>query len=516
MPHHEPPASDPLAEVLVAALALLPSRRVLCVGDVMLDVDVDCSAGRMSPEAPVLVFAEGEHRARAGGAANVAANLAALGATTFLAGAVGMDDEGEQLAALLGALGVHCLFPDPLGSVRPTTRKTRFLADGQQVLRVDRECCAPLEQDEAAALLTTIETAPGPIHAVVVSDYGKGVVTERVMGRLRAIAQRYGAPLLIDPKGLAWHRYGHVDLIKPNAHELAAYTGLPCDSNDDVEIALARALELSSANAILVTRAAKGASLLRRGMGSAEHLPAREVEVADVCGAGDTNLATLGAMLAAGCSLEQGIALAQLASSLAVERHGNAVIGADELLAVHSCCVSISGAKEFLALEEVAVRVREWRAKGLRVGFTNGCFDILHPGHIRSLEMARSQCDRLIVGLNSDASVRRLKGADRPIVCEGDRAKVLAGLAAVDAVTLFDEDTPTDLIAVLRPDLLCKGGDYDPDMIAGADFVRSYGGSVIVCDYLAGNSTSSIIETIRRQSQTPSDHLFEKESTSNA
>jgi D-beta-D-heptose 7-phosphate kinase/D-beta-D-heptose 1-phosphate adenosyltransferase len=239
--------------------------------------------------------------------------------------------------------------------------------------------------------------------------------------------------------------------------------------------------------------------LLHRDAETAIHFPAREVEVADVCGAGDTNLATLGAMLATGCALPDAVVMAQLASSLAVQRHGNAVITAAELAAEVQPAEASAIDGGVVDEAALAALMRGWRAQGLRVGFTNGCFDILHAGHLRSLEAARSRCDRLVVGLNSDASVRRLKGATRPIVGQRDRAELIAGLGAVDAVVLFDEDTPERLIGSVRPDVLCKGGDYAPGSIVGADLVSSYGGEVVVCDLLPGTSTTSIIDTIRRR-----------------
>jgi D-beta-D-heptose 7-phosphate kinase/D-beta-D-heptose 1-phosphate adenosyltransferase len=391
---------------------------------------------------------------------------------------------------------VQCLFlAEPQG--RPTTRKTRFIAEGQQLLRIDHEFMDPISEREADAILAL--TGATPASAILVSDYGKGMITSGMMRRLHGLAREQHAPLLVDPKGTDWQRYGPVDLIKPNAVELAVFAGLPCDSDAQVELALRHALNRSEAAAILVTRAAKGASLLHRDAETAIHFPAREVEVADVCGAGDTNLATLGAMLATGCALPDAVVMAQLASSLAVQRHGNAVITAAELAAEVQPAEASAIDGGVVDEAALAALMRGWRAQGLRVGFTNGCFDILHAGHLRSLEAARSRCDRLVVGLNSDASVRRLKGATRPIVGQRDRAELIAGLGAVDAVVLFDEDTPERLIGSVRPDVLCKGGDYAPGSIVGADLVSSYGGEVVVCDLLPGTSTTSIIDTIRRR-----------------
>ena len=492
------------ASALGAGLDALATRRVLCVGDLILDVEVACGAGRLSPEAPVLVFAEREHLHRPGGAANVAANLAALGASVTLAGVLGYDPEGEALAGQMRGLGIETVTSIGDEEARPTTRKTRFVADGQQLLRIDRETTRPIGQSSVESLMDRIEQAGARFDVILVSDYGKGVVTGRLMERCLALAARCGAKLLVDPKGDAWDRYGPVDCIKPNARELAAFTGFPCDTDMEIERALQAALDNCGTEAMLVTRAGHGASLIRRDMHGVQHFRARPVEVADVCGAGDTNLAALGGMLAAGLILEDAIEIAQLASGLAVQRHGTAVVSASELLEASVATERQTGTRgKCLGGEALYALLRVWRWLGLRVGFTNGCFDLFHPGQIDTLETARQACDRLVVGLNSDASVRRLKGATRPVVGERDRARVLAGLSAVDAVVLFDEDTPESLIARIRPDVLVKGGDYDPATLAGGALVESYGGRVFVTDLLPGRSTSRILGAIERQAGAP-------------
>lgn len=489
MPLTEPSLSD---QSLRTALAPLEQRTILCLGDIMLDVEVCCDRPRVSPEAPVLVLREGAHRDRPGGAGNVALAAAALGAKVLLAGMIGEDPEGERLRRIFGehAITVQTA-PDPL---RPTTRKTRHVAEGQQLLRLDREDCTPLADAAIDHLFAGIERHGHDLAAILVSDYGKGVVTRRAMERCQYLAMERGLAVLVDPKGNDWRRYGAIDLIKPNASELSGFTGLPCDSDAQVEVAICAALANCHADAILVTRSERGASLGIRGDQKVLHLAARTVEVADVCGAGDTNLAALGCMIAAGLPLPAAMEVAQAASGLAVQRRGNAVVTADDLL------VADSGSHKIRAACELAQMVRAWQAQGLRVGFTNGCFDLLHPGHVRSLELARRQCDRLVVGLNSDASVGRLKGPGRPVVTGLDRALVLAGLAVVDAICQFDEDTPHDLIERLQPDVLIKGGDYNPDALAGADSVRQRGGEVVVTDYLSGRSTSAIIAQIRSAS----------------
>lgn len=475
--------------------ARIAGQHLLCVGDVMLDVAITCHGGRRSPEAPILVFTEGEGAAQLGGAANVAANVASLGARTDLAGIIGRDAEGEQVAWLLRQSGVandHLLVVAP---DRPTTRKTRYIADGQQVLRIDRECT----QAAALGLLERLRVSSRRFGAILVSDYAKGVVTGELLEACHALGRLHGAPILVDPKGTDWKRYGPVDLIKPNATELAAMTGMACNTDEEVEQALHVALAGTETAAIIVTRSARGASLARRGESAVLHIPATGVEVSDVCGAGDTNLAMLGCCLAAGESLEQAARLAQLASAIAVQHHGNAcVTGAQVLEAMAQGRQAQPHRTKIVGRDGLMRLLREWRAAELAVGFTNGCFDLLHPGHINTLGAARAQCDRLVVGLNSDASVRRLKGDSRPILSAGDRSQVLAALEAVDAVVIFEEDTPDALVRVVRPDVLVKGGDYRPEDLAGADFVRGYGGRVMVTGFLDGHSTTAMVMAAQR------------------
>jgi D-beta-D-heptose 7-phosphate kinase/D-beta-D-heptose 1-phosphate adenosyltransferase len=478
-----PPGADLFARIA--------SQHILCVGDVMLDVAIACHGGRRSPEAPILVFAEGEGSAQLGGAANVAANVASLGARSDLAGVIGRDAEGEQVARMLRQSGVsndHLLV---VAADRPTTRKTRYIADGQQVLRIDREST----QAAAVGLLERLRSPSKPFGAILVSDYAKGVVTAQLLEACHALGRVHSAPILVDPKGTDWERYGPVDLIKPNAAELAAMTGMACNTDKEVEQALQSALAGTEAAAIVVTRSGRGASLARRGESAVLHIPAIGVEVSDVCGAGDTNLAMLGCCLAAGESLEQAARLAQLASAIAVQQHGNAcVTGAQVLDAMAQGRLARPHRTKVVGRDGLVRLLREWRAAELVVGFTNGCFDLLHPGHINTLVTARAQCDRLVVGLNSDSSVRRLKGNSRPILSAADRSQVLAALEAVDAVVVFEDDTPASLIGAVRPDVLVKGGDYHPDDLAGADFVRSYGGRVMVTGFVAGHSTTAMVK----------------------
>lgn len=458
-------------------------QRVLCIGDVMLDDFVHGSVSRISPEAPVPVLRQEREEKMPGGAGNTARNLAALGARTRLIGAIGKDTAGDTLQALLaGTPGIDTLL---IQSDRLTTvRKTRFVSGGQQLLRVDREPLPVLDSATETELVDALREAAIGASAIVVSDYAKGTVTGAVMREAVRAGLAAGMPVIVDPKGTDLSHYGPVDLIKPNAAELASITGLPTGTNEEVERALLKAMTVCSARAILVTRAAKGLSYLERG-GTVRHMAGRAREVYDVSGAGDTSLAALGIALSSGASLELASQFALAASGLAVSKAGTATVSAADLLGGDTAALlSVD-----MLMDEVAV----WRAAGLKVGFTNGCFDILHRGHLRVLEEARARCDRLVVGLNTDVSVRRLKGEGRPVNPEDARAELLAALSVVDAVVLFDDETPIDLVRAIRPDLIVKGGDYTPDTVVGADIVLEGGGEVHIVPLLEGQSTTGIL-----------------------
>lgn len=472
---------------LQTLLARLSGARVLCVGDVMVDRFVYGDVTRVSPEAPIPVLARSREIVMLGAAGNVARNVAALGGEVSLIGLVGGDAEGHEAMRLVGAdTGVEgFLLTDPS---RPTTLKTRFVSGGQQLLRVDLEESCPADGDVEQRLIRTIrDVAPG-CGVILLSDYGKGVVTDAVISAVREA----GVLVIVDSKARSFRRYGAVDMIKPNAAELAFATGLPTGTNTEIEVALAHALSLCEAKAILVTRAAKGISLGVRGE-PVRHFPGVPREVFDASGAGDTTIAALGLALASGARIEDAITFAMLASGVAVTKAGTAVVTPEELTEA-SITAHLAPAEAKIATpQRLADEVARWRAKGLRVGFTNGCFDILHRGHVAYLNQARTWCDRLIVGLNSDRSVKALKGEGRPVNDLESRALVLAGLACVDLVAPFDEDTPLKLIEAARPDVLIKGADYSEDQVVGAAEVRSWGGEVKLAQLVDGYSTTAAI-----------------------
>jgi D-beta-D-heptose 7-phosphate kinase/D-beta-D-heptose 1-phosphate adenosyltransferase len=461
--------------------------RVLVAGDAMLDEYWFGDTARISPEAPVPVVRARSAEQRPGGAANVALNVAALGARSVLAAVVGKDERGEQLARVLEQRGVRCeLVRSP---ELPTIHKLRVLARSQQLLRIDAELslhsCAEEFGAKFAKLLPHADV-------VVLSDYGKGTLSR--VSELIALARAAKTPVLIDPKGTDFKRYRGAYALTPNRGEFEAVVG-PC--GDEAELlrkgaALRAELEL---DILLVTRGEQGMTLFEQ---DAEPLtlPTRAREVFDVTGAGDTVIALLGAGVAAGLPPADAAALANLGAGIVVGKIGVATASRSELQrALHA---RGSGGRGLVELPELVALVAEAKARGERVVLTNGCFDILHAGHVSYLEEAKSCGDRLIVAVNDDDSVRRLKGATRPVNSLADRMAVLAGLAAVDWVVPFAEDTPAELIAQVLPDVLVKGGDYRVEQIAGGDTVLKNGGEVRVLGFKPGRSTSALIDALRR------------------
>jgi D-beta-D-heptose 7-phosphate kinase/D-beta-D-heptose 1-phosphate adenosyltransferase len=473
--------------------------RVLVVGDIMLDRYYWGSVRRISPEAPVPVVQMQRTSETLGGAGNVAVNLAGLGCQVSLIGLCGLDQQAETLKALLDHKGVrHQLIAD--GS-RPTVTKTRIMAHKQQVLRLDEEAVhapAPeiLQQIEARV---TQELAD--CQALILSDYGKGLYNSAGLSpALIDLAHRFDRPVLVDPKGTDWQRYRQATCITPNTAELEALVGKCLEEDEASLIRSARAVRTRfKLQWLLVTRGPQGMCLL--GPDDQVGLIAAQArEVYDVSGAGDTVIATLGAALACGVPFEQAAHIANTAAGIVVGKLGTQPILSSEL----STALRYSDGRHYFpysaakicTLEGALAKVQEWRAAGDCVVFTNGCFDLLHPGHISLLYQARALGQRLIVGINTDASVRRLKGPRRPILAEHDRAAILGALACVDLVVHFDEDTPLDLIRALRPDILVKGSDYSLDAVVGRSLVESYGGSVRLVEVAPGYSTSRIEEKV--------------------
>ncbi len=473
--------------------------RVLCVGDVMLDRYISGQVKRISPESPVPVLSISGTQSFPGGAANVARNIASLGGRCTLVSVVGEDAVARELQQTLQSIeGIRCEFrasPD-----RPTSEKIRFVAHGQHMLRADAEATAPIDESTANALIESIEKL-APVHDVMVlSDYAKGLLTDAVVRRSIDIAKKHRLPIVVDPKSVDLRRYAAATVITPNSKEVLDATGIdPTDDDRRAEEAGMSILGSAGVEAVLLTRAHRGMTLVRAGA-AALHIEASAREVFDVVGAGDTVIAALSLALGAKLDLGESAKLANFAAGIVVGKRGTATVTqtelADEVLRLSRDSMQALRNK-ILSREDAVELARTWRKNGFKVGFTNGCFDILHVGHLAILSFSRQNSGRLIVAVNSDASVRRLKEPGRPINSENDRAMVLAALSAVDAVVVFDEDTPLAIIEELNPDVLVKGADYTIDNIVGAKHVLSYGGKVLTCELVPGRSTTKVVDVLR-------------------
>ncbi len=466
--------------------------RVLVVGDVMLDRYAFGTVERVSPEAPIPVLRMTAQSAALGGAGNVLRNLLALGARPTLVTVVGDDAEAAIVRAEVEASGVSRAGV-LVEAGRPTTVKQRFIAGGQQLLRTDRETTEPIASASAAQLLD-IAAASGSAHdLVILSDYGKGVLTPEVATGIIRIARELDLPVLVDSKARDYEAYRGARLITPNSRELARASRQPVGSDAQVTDACRRLAAAFDLGGVLATRGETGMTLVMRDRPEI-HLRAEAKEVFDVTGAGDTVIAVLGAALASGADVADAASLANLAAGIVVGKIGAATVRPAEIVARLNERASHVASSKIVSPDQLLPQLARWRGLGMRIGFTNGCFDLLHPGHLSILQQARAACDLLVVGLNSDASVRRVKGEGRPIQDEAARAAVLASIASVDRVVLFDEDTPLRLIERIRPDVLVKGADYTIEEVVGAPFVRSYGGSVVLAEIRRGFSTTSTIE----------------------
>lgn len=469
------------------------SLRVVVVGDLMLDRYVWGAVRRISPEAPVPVVHIDRQTEAAGGAGNVARNLAGLGAKAALIGVVGLDPEGERVTAALAAEGVDVegvqLVPE-----RPTTSKVRVVGGHQQVVRLDTEDARPLDDEAAARVIEVIKQAlDAQPAALILSDYAKGVLTPEVCHAAITRAWERGVPVIVDPKGADVERYQGATGMTPNRAELLALAGA-AGTDGTLQQTGEAVWARCELDFLVLTLGSRGV-LVFDDEGSWE-LPTVAREVFDVSGAGDTVIATLTVGLAAGLPLRDAVALANVAAGIVVGKIGTAPIGRFELAAaVLGAGAGVGG--KIRAAADLQPLVEAWRDAGEMVVFTNGCYDLLHAGHVIGLQRAKEEGTRLVVGVNTDAGIRRLKGAGRPLVPLEHRMQVLAGLSAVDAVVAFDEDTPIHLIEALRPDVLAKGADYREDQIVGAPEVRSWGGRVARIPLIEGLSTSTMLARLR-------------------
>lgn len=476
----------------------LAAGRVLVVGDVMVDHYVTGRVQRVSDEAPVPIIHVASERWTAGGAANVAANIAALGGRATLVGLTGGDPAASTLASILSTMSDRVDVDLVTEPGRPTTIKTRYMGGQHQIVRVDREQATPVSRITEDRLIAALEDLPDDCGAIMLSDYGKGTLTDRVLAAAMAAAAKAGVPVIIDPKRADWTAYAGATVITPNRKELQLAIHAPCANDEECAIAAAAAMQMTGA-AILLTRSEQGMSLYRDGK-TPLHLSAKAREVFDVSGAGDTVAATFALGVAAGLSHEDAMHAANLAAGIVVGKRGTATPSPAELMAaIDQPGRGLSDAPGALTLAQAKTMRDAWGREGLTVGFTNGCFDILHAGHISLLRQAAAACDRLIVALNTDASVSALKGPDRPVQSEEARAAVMAAVKGVDAVILFGEPTPLEVIRELQPDVLVKGADYAEDQIVGADIVRANGGRIVRAALVDGQSTTKVIEKSRRR-----------------
>lgn len=480
----------------------LKNARILVVGDIMLDRFVQGDVSRISPEAPVPVFRWSSERMMLGGAGNVIANLRALGSATSIVCRVGNDAEGATVRQLLAEANAEVL---AVGSdTVPTIQKTRFVAKGHHVLRMDRETIAAPDGAEEAELIANVQSVLDKVDLVILSDYAKGLLSKRFAEKVIAACRAAKKPVYVDPKGRDYRKYAGATLVKPNRSELEAVCGVSLDVSapdflDKVVFYARKLLDAVGIEYAIVTLSEKGMIFVSRATDETAYLPTECREVSDVSGAGDTTMAFLAAARSIGVGFRESMEIANTAAGIVVGKVGTAVVAPAEMAAAmqrkHSAALPF--AEKVFNRKALAAKVREWQSEGLKVGFTNGCFDCLHCGHLSSLYQAKEHCDRLIVAINTDSSVRKLKGPTRPIQDEKTRSLVLAGLELVDAVTLFDEDTALPLVEAIRPDVIAKEGYAIADW-PEARAVVAYGGEAVTLKRVDGYSTSAMVDRMNQ------------------
>jgi len=479
-------------------VTLLPdfsSQTIVIIGDVMLDQYFWGEVDRISPEAPVPVVKVNEKTITLGGAGNVAMNLKGLNCGHMLIGLRGMDANGDILARVLEKEGIrHRLITV---QTHPTTTKTRVLGQGQQLIRLDEERTMGIDRQAAQDLLDTCQACLEGADAVIISDYGKGIFESETAQRIIQQCRNLNIPVFVDPKGLSWERYEGATCITPNTAELNRIAPFPEHDEKKLAHQAQGVMAAYGLEYLLVTRGARGMSLFHRSS-PAVHIATEAQEVFDVSGAGDTVIASIAAACGAGMAMADAANLANIAAGIVVGKIGTQPISNTELKQA-LLSRTITGAPKIVALNQAAEIAATWRRNGRRVVFTNGCFDILHVGHIKLLHAAAAKGDRLIIGLNSDSSVKRLKGDSRPIVPEEERAALLSSIAGVDLVVIFREDTPINLIRRLKPDVLVKGGDYTVETVVGHDIVAAEGGETVIVPLIDGSSSSHMIDAIKQK-----------------
>ncbi len=470
-----------------------PRIKIMVIGDLMLDRYLWGNVSRISPEAPVPVVNIHRTTSSLGGAGNVAMNLIALGCNIELIGVVGNDNEADELRQKVADLNIETsgLLSDPS---RPTTVKTRIISDSQQMLRLDSEVSSFISEEIEQTLLKISCEKLDCVDIVILSDYAKGVLTDRFLSSFLDIATQKKIRVLVDPKRKDFKAYANACAVTPNRAESQIALGRSLATNLDFELAAKEFKNKYNFESVLLTRSEQGMTLLSNDI--IYHFQTQAKQVFDISGAGDSVISVLSAGLAAGFTWPEATELANLGAGIAVQKVGTSPVTADELIQVLEQEGVSSLNSKILGLDDLLRKIAAWRSEGKKIAFTNGCFDILHVGHVVYLDKTRGLADILVVGMNTDASVRRLKGPQRPLNVETDRSRVLAALEPVDAVILFEDDTPINLIMAIKPDILAKGADYREEDVVGAEFVRSYGGDIQLIALVEGRSTTEIFNRI--------------------
>ena len=466
-------------------LCTMQNRKILVLGDVMLDRFIDGAVTRISPEAPVPILSQSQVRQMAGGAANVACNLAQLGLHVHLIGVCGNDTAATDLETEISAYPLINFDPVRIKD-RPTSLKTRYRAGGQQILRVDDEITRDIDAQDVSNFLGRAKTASEDADLIIISDYGKGALPMPLLSQIIAYARAKEKQIIADPKRQDVSAYANVDLLTPNLIELEAITAMQLTNLDEIGKAATALAQKHRFGSILTTLSSHGMMLSHQD-GTQFHDPASAREIFDVAGAGDTVVAMVAAALVAGVDLKDAVKLANHAAGVAISKSGTAIVAPGELLA------QIGSTPPTTDWPDIATQCASWRNAGQKIAFANGCFDLLHPGHIHLLTEAAKTADRLVIGLNSDASVRRLKGNQRPKQPSETRSAILAALPIVDAVAVFNEDTPLELIATIEPDFIVKGDEYATQTVVGDEIVRARGGKVVLIPTLDGYSTGNLV-----------------------
>lgn len=483
-------------KTLESLFSKIADINILVTGDLMLDEYLWGKTERISPEAPVQVVDIDREELRLGGAGNVVNNLVAVGVKVTLCSVVGGDGNGNSVLEGFRRMGVStdAIFID---QTRLTSRKTRVVAAHQQIVRIDRESKGEISEQQEDQLCEWIKSNAGFFNVVLVSDYNKGVLTKRVLETVISTTTKHKIPLLVDPKGCDFSKYYGAQIITPNRKEAELASGIAIKDQATLASAAQKLIDIAGLEYILVTRSEEGMSLFGKD-GETLHIPTVAREVFDVSGAGDTVLAALAVGVASKLAMADAAILANLAAGIAVTKLGTSTVSPEEI--IDSIALAHNNTEYKIKNRDVLVNIiKQEKNNGAKVVFTNGCFDLLHAGHVKYLQKARSLGDILVLGLNSDSSIRRLKGEKRPLIDEEERANILAALDCISYLVLFDEDTPLELIKAIKPHILAKGGDYTAENVAGKDIVEAYGGRVELVNFIDGKSTTNIIEQVLKR-----------------